>query len=52
MDTMGNAFSMSPVSATLLVLNLKMMSSMFCVSVGPVCRQSFSDGPLDLADAS
>ena len=38
MDTIRNAFSMSPVSATLLVLKLGMMSSMFCVSVGPVCR--------------
>ena len=38
MDTIRNASSMSPVTVTLLVLKLGMMSSMFCVSVGPVCR--------------
>ena len=52
MDIIKNAFSMSPVSVTACTRNHNMMSNMYCPKGGPMYRQSFSEAPVVLADAS
>ena len=51
-EIMRNAFSRSAVKAILYDLNVKSRSSSNWLNVGPFWRQSFNQGPLDLAEAS
>ena len=51
-DTMRKAFSMSPVSTTFWKWKQRRMSKIDYPNFGPVYRQSFSDGPVVLAEAS
>ena len=51
-EIIKKAFSMSAVKATRKDQNLIRMSKIFWLNFGPVCKQSFREGPSDLAEAS